>query len=285
MSSSFRATASGLRAAAYRGIRRSGLDGLLRPLALLSMGLLALTACGTRMLKMPIPEAVPSPAGETVEVGSVADERAKSVLGKLDTFTIDSGPDLLTYVKDELANSLSRLGFAVRQVERNAPAAGHKRVLASLLSTELSSQSTLRFPVAAAVRLRIELIDESAQSTFRKEIRGATSRDLGLHTQGGPDDAQLLAEVVDQALSRLVADESFVVAVSISPEEAAERRSAKEDSRKAATKAERATRGPEGGQSPEGVADRLGALDHLLEEGLIDQEDYDQKRRGILDDL
>jgi hypothetical protein len=237
------------------------------------------------MLKMPIPEAVPSPAGQTVEVGSVADERAESVLGKLDTLTIDSGPDLLTYVEGELANSLSRLGFAVRQVERNAPAAGHKRVLASLLSTDLSSESTLRFPVDAAVRLRIELVDESAQSAFRKEIRGATSRDLGFHTQGGPEDAQLLAEALDQALSRLAADESFVVAVNISPAEAAQRRAAREDSRKAATKSERATRGSEGGQSAQSVADRLGALDHLLEEGLIDQADYDRKRRGILDDL
>jgi hypothetical protein len=237
------------------------------------------------MLKMPALEAVPSSGGQVVEVAPVADERGESVLGKLDRLTIDSGPDLLIYVESELANSLSRLGFAVRQVDRNAPVAGHKRVLASLLSVELSSESTLMYPVAAAVRLRIELIDESAQSTFRKEMRGATSRDLGFHTQGGPEDAQLLAEVVDQALSSLAADESFIVAVNITPEEAAERRVSEENGRKAATSSERATRGSEAGQSAESVAARLGTLERLLEEGLIDQDDYDQKRRGILDDL
>jgi hypothetical protein len=246
------------------------------------LSLLALPACITRTLKMPTPEAVSSPAGQIVEVASVVDERAESVLGRVDTATIDSGPDLVAYVEGQLVNSLSRLGFAVRQVDRNAPVAGSKRVLASLLSAELSSESTLMYPVAAAVRLRIELIDESSQSTFRKEIRGATSRDLGYHRQGGPEDAQLLAEVVDQALSSLAADESFVVAVNTSPGEAAERRA--EDARKAASN-DRPTRGSEEGQSAESVAERLATLDRLLEEGLINQDDYDRKRRGILDDL
>jgi uncharacterized lipoprotein YajG len=234
---------------------------------------------------MPPLAAVPSPAGQTVEVSSVVDERAESVLGKVDSVTVDSGPDLLTYVEGELENSLSRLGFNVRQADRDAPAVGSKRILASLLSAEVWSESTLMFPVAAAVRLRIELIDESAQSTFRKEIRAATSRDLGFHTQGGPEDAQLLAEVVDQALASLAADESFVVAINTSPEEAAERRASGEDARRAATKSEGATPGLQGGQSAESVADRLRTLDRLLEEGLIDQDDYDQKRRGILHDF
>lgn len=163
-------------------MRSRASDGLSRTWPLL--GLLALAACTTRMLDMPTPLAVPSPAGQTVEVGSIADERAQSVLGKVDSVTIDSGPDLPAYVEGELTNALSRLGFAVRQEDRSAPVAGHKRVLATLLSAEVSSESSLMYPVVATVRVRIELIDESAQSTFRKEIRGATSRDLGFHTQG-----------------------------------------------------------------------------------------------------
>lgn len=254
-------------------------------LALLLLSLLTSTGCAPRMLKMPAPEVVSSPAGQIVELSSVEDERSQSVLGKLDTLTIDSGPDLLSYVEAELTNSLSRLGFAVRQVERDTPPAGRKRVLAALLSAEVSSESTLRFPVVAAIRLRIELIDESSQSTFRKEIRGGTSRKLGFHTQGGPEDAKLLAEAIDQALSRLAADASFVGAVRLSPEGAAKRRAAEAEARKAAAKSPRPSRAVEDGESAQSVAGRLGALDRLLEEGLIDQADYDQERRRILDEL
>jgi hypothetical protein len=183
MSSDIQATASALRAVASRPSRRIGLDRLLRTLLLVS--LLTLTACITRTLKMPTPEVVPSPAGPTIEVVSVADERANSVLGEVDSVTVESGPDLIAYVEGELVNSLSRLGFAVRQVDQDAPAASHKRVLASLLTAEVSCESILIYPVAASVRLRIELIDESSRSMFRKEVRGATSQDLGYHRQGG----------------------------------------------------------------------------------------------------
>jgi hypothetical protein len=256
---------------------------LIRTVALLS--LFALPACVTRTLRMPQPDTVPSPTGETIEVGPVSDERAASVLGKVDTITIESTPDLVSYVEAELVNALSRLGFAVRQVERNADVDGRKRVLASLLSAELSSESTLLHPVAAAVRLRIELLDESGQLAFRKEIRGATSRDLGAHTQGGPEDARLLADVIDQALSRLAADESFLATLTGSAAERAERRPSPEEFVAPPTRAEPPKPTPERGRSAERVAERLGALDALLEQGLIDQEDYDDKRREILDEL
>jgi hypothetical protein len=229
------------------------------------------------------PEAVPSPAGHTIEVAPVADERAGSVLGKLDTITIDSGPDLLTHVEGELVNSLSRMGFAVRQVDRDAPRAGRKQILPSLLSAELSSESTLRFPVAAAVRVRIEVLDEYGQSTFRKEIRGATSRDLGFHTQGGVEDAQVLAEAIGASLSSLAADPSFAVAVGTPPEETANQRASQTPGR--TTGSDRGTWSSEEEQSAEGIADRLATLDRLLKEGLIDQHDYEKKRQGILDEL
>jgi len=234
---------------------------------------------------MPPLDMVPSPAGRTVELASVVDERINVVLGKVDTLTIASGPDLVTHIEGELANTLSRMGFEVRQVDQSAPLAGHKRILPSLTGAELSSESTLLHPVAAAVRVRIEIIGEPQQSMFRKEIRGAVSRDLGRHKQGGPEDAQLMAEAVHQAFTQLAADESFIFAVNASPEDVAERRAAEEKARKATIEAAEERSMPREGQTANSVADRLGTLDRLLKDGLIDQNDYDQKRREILDDL
>ena len=264
------------------GVRvRGAALALIRSMALSS--LVSFTACVTRTLEMPTPGTVPSPAGETIEVGPVGDERAIPVLGEVDSITIESGPDLASYVEGELVNTISRLGFAVRQVDRAAPPDGRKRVLAALLAADLSSESTLLHPVAAAVRLRIEALDESGQSVFRKDIRGAMSRDLGAHTQGGPEDARLLADVIDQALSRLATDESLLFALSGSPGEKAAGRASREGS--VLPRAAPSVRTPERDRSAERVAERLKALDALLAEGLIDRADYDTKRREILDAL
>jgi hypothetical protein len=233
---------------------------------------------------MPAVESVSSPAGPTLEVAPVVDERSGVVLGKVDTLTVASGPDLVTYVEGELVNTLSRMGFAVRQVASTS-IPEYKRVLASLTSAELSCESTLLQPVLAAVRLRIEIMDESQQSAFRKEIRGAMSRDLGRHSQGGPEDAQLLVEAVQQALARLTADDSFAFAVNASPEEVAEQRASEEQARKAAAETARRRGAIPESQTEESVADRLGTLDRLVKEGLINQGDYNRKRQEILDDL
>lgn len=239
---------------------------------------LVCTACVTRMLDMPTPRTVPSPAGPTIEVAPVVDGRAASILGKVDTITVDSGPDLLDYVEGELANSLSTLGFAVRGVERGAPATGRKRLLATLRSAELASESTAYFPVAASVSVEIEVVDESGTSTFRKEVRGASSRDLGFHRQGGPEDAQLLAESVDQAIATLSVDASFAVALAGPMKENARQRGSDGRAMEATRKSERAASEP-------GVADRLRTLDRLRDEGLIDRSDYERKRQEILDGL
>jgi len=246
---------------------------------------LSLTGCWTVNLKMPPVESVSSPAGPTVEVAPMVDERASVVLGKVDTLTVASGPDLVRYVEAEMVNALSRMGFAVRQVDPSTPIGTYRRVLAALTGTELSSESTLLHPVVAAVRVRIEIIDESQQSTFRKEIRGSISRDLGRHKQGGPEDAQLLAEAVQQALARLAADESFAFALSSSPEEMADQQASEERARKAAAEALQRRRVLPEGQPEGSAADRLSTLDHLLKEGLINQDDYNRKRQEILDDL
>jgi hypothetical protein len=220
----------------------------------------------TRVLDMPNSPAVPSTGGQIIEIAPVSDERGGAVLGKVDSVTVESGADLLVYVAGELGNALSRMGFDVRQVDANAPVTDRKRVVASLLSVDLSSESTLMFPVAAAVRLRIDVVDGSRPSDFRKEVRGAVSRELGFHKQGGPENAQLLAEAVQQAFSMLEADQPFRAALQGSD-------------RKTPTMAS------EQAPPPEGVADRLATLDRLLAEGLINQDEYDRKRREILDDL
>ena len=258
---------------------------------ILLLSLLALSACLTKTLKMPPPESVGSPAGPMVEVADVTDERVTPTLGKLDSYTIDSGPDLVKYVEAELINSLFRMGFDVRQVVRSEPPGSQKRVQAALLSAELESKSILLYPVAAAVRLRVELTDELGQATFRREFRGAISRDLGMHTQGGREDAELLAEVIDQAVAALAADNSFAAALSISPEEAEQRRRSEEGIREPArdtgSRVPLSTEAPE--LPPRGskdiTAERLRKLDQLLEEGLIDRDDYAEKRREILSDL
>lgn len=226
-----------------------------------------------------------------LEVCDVADERVATTLGKIDTFTIDSGPDLVKYVEAELINSLFRMGFDVRQVDRSAPPAGRKRVQATLLSAEVESESTALYPVAAAVRLRVALTDELGEVTFRRDFRGALSRDLGMHAQGGPEDAGLLAEVIGQTLANLAADKSFVAAVSVSPDEAQRRRRSEQELREAARDLEgRAPLSEEAAETPprgskEVAKERLRTLDQLLEEGLIDRDDYAKKRREILSDL
>src|SRR5262245_46137383 len=120
--------------------RGRAIGELLRAASLLVV--IALTGCATRTLKMPTPMSVPSPVGPTIEVGSVADERSTPVLGTVDMIPISSGPDLIPYVESDVVDSISKLGFTVRQVDRNSPPAGHKRVLVSLLSAELSSESS-----------------------------------------------------------------------------------------------------------------------------------------------
>lgn len=241
---------------------------------------LTLSACWTRVLTMPPLETVPAAAGQTLELAAVVDRRPGGVLGKVDTLTIASGADMVPYVEGELVNTLSRMGFAPLQVEHTAPLAGRKRVLASLTDATLSSESTLLYPVAASIRLRIEVVDESGKSTFRKEFRGAETRDLGRHKQGGPEDAQLLADVVAQACASLARDESFVSAVASSREKAGSPRVAAEEAREIAPE-------PARGTSPAAasVSGRLKTLDRLLEEGLIDQDDYFRKRKEILDEL
>ena len=259
--------------------------------AMLLLSLLALIACGTKTLKMPPPESVGSPTGPMVEVSDVTDERVTPTLGKIDSLTIDSGPDLLKYVEAELINSLFRMGFDVRQVDQSEPPAGQKRVRAALLSAELESESTLLDPVEAAVRLRVELTDELGEVTFRRDVRGALSRDLGMHTQGGREDAELLAEVIGQTLAALAADKSFVAAVSMSPDEAQRRRKSEQEIRE--TDRDAGSRAPlpkEAEEMPargskEVAEERLRTLDQLLEEGLIDRDDYAKKRREILSDL
>ncbi len=240
---------------------------------------------------MPSPEPAASPAGPIVEVASVGDERVTPTLGKLDTFTISSGPDLLEYVEAELINSLFRMGFDVRQVDQGAPAADRKRVQVALLATELGAESTFLHPIAATVRLRAEVTDELGQSTFRREFRGAISRKLGMHEQGGPEDAKLLADVIDQAMATLVADKPFVAAVSLSAKEAQRRRRSQQKSRESTrdhgNRAPLPTEavGATPSESSNRVADRLHKLDQLLEKGLIDRDDYARKRREILSDL
>jgi hypothetical protein len=157
------------------------------------------------------------------------------------------------------------MGLDVRQVDEGAPTSERKRVRATLLSAELSSESSLMYPVVAAIRLRIELDDASKEFDFRKEIRGAVSRELGFHTQGGPEEAQLLAEAVQQAVSILAADQPFLAALQGSDREP--------------------TTASDQTPVQKGVSDRLGTLDRLLAEGLISQDDYDRKRGEILDEL
>jgi hypothetical protein len=252
---------------------------------LLLVGLLlspvTLMACITRTLEMPAAELVPSAVGQIVEVTTVEDRRASPMLGKVDSATIESGPNLITYIQDALSNSLSQMGLSVRHVDRDAPVAGHKRILPSLVTAEISSESSLMYPVAAAVRLRIEVIDESGRSAFQQEARGAMSRELGFHRQGGPEDGRLLADTIDQALSNLAANRSFAAAIkAATPNE----QDVSNPNAKAGT-SEQVTADSAGTPVPESLAERLATLDKLLEQGLINQEDYDRKRQEILDDL
>jgi hypothetical protein len=212
---------------------------------------------------MPNSELAPSQAGQVVQIMPVSDERAGVVLGEVDSVAVESGPDLLVYVAGELANVLSRMGLDARQV--GEADSSRTRIRAVLLSAELSSESSLMYPVVAAVRLRIELADAFGEFDFRKEIRGAVSRELGFHKQGGPEEAQLLAEAVQQAVAILEVDRAFLAAlqgVDSKPTTASDRDSVQES-----------------------ASDRLATLDRLLAEGLISQDDYDRKRGEILDDL
>jgi hypothetical protein len=233
---------------------------------LLLLTLSTSTACMTRVLSMPTSQAVPSKAGQIVEMAPISDERAGVVLGEVDSVTIESREDLLVYIAGELANGLSRMGLDVREVDANASLTDRRRIRGTLLSAEVSSESSLMYPVVAAVRMRIELVDATQQLDFRKEIRGAVSRELGFHTQGGPENAQLLAEAVRQAVSSLEVDQSFVAALRGSDHKTP-------------------TVASDEGPVHESVADRLGTLDRLRDEGLIKQDEYQRKRGEILDDL
>lgn len=252
---------------------------------------MTLSACVTRTLAMPPPELVASPAGPIIEVVRVDDKRNSSTLGKLDTITVDSGPDLVKYVEDELINSLSRLGFAVFQVEPDAAATAQKRLHASLLSAQINAESTWLHPVVASVRVRVELVNELGQTTYRRELRGANSRDLGAHTQGSPEDAKLLADTVDQALASLLTDKAFYSALLISPKEAEQRRIAEaealktaRESRQRPTPLAKPTAIRSNGAA-ETMKERLSTLDQLLREGLIEEDDYAKKRQEILNAL
>ena len=112
-----------------------------------------------------------------------------------------------------------------------------------------------------------------------------------MHTQGGREDAELLAEVIGQAPAALAADDSFVAAVSISPEQAKLRRRSEEkirepsrDTGSTAPLSKEAEEIPPKG-SKEMTRERLRMLDQLLEEGLIDQDDYAKERGEILGDF
>jgi hypothetical protein len=148
-----------------------------------------------------------------------------------------------------------------------------------LLSAELSSESTLLDPVVAAVRFRIELTDETGRITFRKDFHGSTSRKLGFHTQGGSEDAELLVEAIGQATQDLTADRSFRAALLLPPTE-----EVGSDGANAAS-SEPPRQHNSGGHRALSPEERLSVLDQLLEEGLINQDDYTAKRKEILDDL
>lgn len=233
-----------------------------------------------RTLVMPLPDMVPTPAGPVLEVPPLADERASSRLGKIDTFTIRSSPDLVRYVEAELVNSLSRMGLTVRQVGRGAVSDRQKRLEAALLSAELSSDSTALKPVVATIRFRVDLLDETGRSTFRRDFFGAASEKLGFHTQGGPEDARLLAEAIGQAMERVAAERALRTAAFLSEAEAADARASVAAAASAPPRAE-----PPASDATTAVEERLSTLDQLLREGLIDRDDYETKRQEILDDL
>jgi hypothetical protein len=241
---------------------------------------LALSAC-TRTLELPVPETLSSPAGPMIDIMPVTDERSTSKLGKLDTLTIESGTELAHYLETEFINGLARMGLAVRQVDPGAEPIGLKRIELSLRSAELSSESTALQPVVATVFFRLELTDETGRMSFSKDFRGGTSRKLGFHKQGGGEDATLLVEAIEQAVEVAVADRSFRAAVFPSEGEAVGKR--------AQGASETHTTSPDQARSDDGartqIEERLSTLDQLLEEGLIDQDDYTAKRREILDDL
>jgi len=206
--------------------------------ALLMLTLLVLSGCGTRTLKMPILDTKPAPNGQAIYL-SVSDSRATTVLGKVDSFTINSGASLVQYVEAELANGLSRMGIAAWQRAQDAQGTSpaRKRLVASIESAGLEAESTLLHPVVAFVRLRTELVDELGQTTFSREFHGSTSRELGFHRQGGPEDAALLVEAVEKAVAGLSSDGSFAAALEVSAEDA-ERIAAREQAAREAARVE-----------------------------------------------
>lgn len=187
---------------------------------------------------MPLPGSTPSPDGEAIDL-IVSDSRETTVLGKVDTFTIDSGPSLVEYVEVELVNSLSRAGVAAWRRSETGQATGpsRKRLVASVAAARLEAESSLLYPVHASVKIGIELTNEVGRTTFQRDIRGSASRELGFHRQGGQEDAALLAEAITGAVSRLSSDESFAAALAVSAEEA-ERSLASEEAARAAARAE-----------------------------------------------
>jgi hypothetical protein len=207
-------------------------------LAILVLALLMLSACtGTRTLKMPVPPTQPSPSGEAINF-AVSDARGTTVLGKVDSFTIDAGPSLVEYVEVELTNGLSRMGVATWQGRSNQTVGPKRKSLAaSIAAAGLEAKSTLLNPVEAYVKIGIELTDEAGRTTFRRDLRGRTSRELGFHTQGGHEDAALLAEAIADAVAALTSDEAFAIALAASAEEA-ERSLAAEQAAREAAKAE-----------------------------------------------
>jgi hypothetical protein len=241
---------------------------------------LAVGGC-TRVLELPTPRMLSSASGPSIDVAPVTDERNTRKLGKLDTLMIESGPELASYLEAQLINGLGAAGLTPRQADASTPSTGIKRLGASLLSAELSSESTLLDPVVAAVRFRIELTDETGRVTFRKDFHGSTSRKLGFHTQGGPEDAELLVEAIGQATQDLTADRSFSAALFLAPTEEVGEGS---DGANAAS-SEPPRQHNSGGHRALSPEERLSVLDQLLEEGLINQDDYTAKRKEILDDL
>ena len=258
--------------------------------ALGTFSVLALAGCTTHTLQMPAAQLAPSALGPVIEVSRVTDVRAGSTLGKVDTVTIDSGADLAEYVEVELVNALSGMGLTVRQGSQDG-SVGLKRVEASLIAAQLECESTLMYPVVATVRLRVELIDELGRTAFAREFRGSASQDLGYHRQGGQEDARLLADVVTQAVTSIAKDKAFVAAAFSSPGDAAQQPLSEEKAPGVAGGSEQGSNSPIEpiSEGPSGAADttaeQLRTLDRLLEEGLIDQDDYTEKRQEILRSL
>lgn len=253
--------------------------------AFTTLGFLAVTGCGSRTLKMPPAELLPSVQGPVIEVSRVRDERSRSTLGKVDTIMIESGPDLPDYVEVELINTLSQMGLSVRQGV-GAESEGSKRVQVSLLAVSLECESTLMYPVLATAILRVELTGEAGQVSFRREFRGSSNKDLGYHRQGGPEEAELLAAAVTRAVSGIREDKAFVAAAFGLPGEVAHQvpsGGAGVGTPQSGSFLESERAQTVGDKVP--VRERLIALDRLLEEELITREDYVQKRKEILGDL